>query len=429
MTKSTRICRGRLKRKSNGGHPSLDIVSTRGTELVDKKIVLCVAGSVAAYKAIELARMLMRHGADVTCVVSDAAAKLVRPEYFRWATGNPAVTKLTGNLEHVRLADYGKANLIAAYPATANTLGKLAAGIDDSPVSTVLTVGLGSKTPILVCLAMHASMYENAAVKRNVAFLRKKIEFLEPRIIEGKAKAPEPEDVLDHILKRFGHSSVLRGRRILITAGPTIERVDPVRVITNMSTGKTGVSLAREMISAGARVTVVYGPGREEPPRGARYVPVLTSREMMDAVEKEVRKGADIVIMAAAVSDYTVRSPSKRKISSAKEEIALRLVRNPKIINRIKEICGDLFLVGFKAEAGLSKEGLEKRAIKKMRESGSDMMIANDLGDPRYEKDSDSNQVLIIAPGRKVWSGWKRKEDVARIITGEIEKEYGRRTK
>ena len=183
------------KKKSKRKHPSLDIVESYGTELSGKKIVLCIAGSVAAYKSIELARLLMRHGADVTCVVSDAATKLIKPDYFKWATGNEVVSKLTGNLEHIRLADYKQSDLIIVYPATANTLGKLANGIDDTPVSTVLTVGFGSKIPILMALAMHQSMHENAAVLRNIKFLKQKIDFVSPLMIEGKAKAAEPEDI------------------------------------------------------------------------------------------------------------------------------------------------------------------------------------------------------------------------------------------
>ena len=172
-----------------GRHPSLDIVDSHGVELSGKKLVLCVTGSVAAYKAIELARLLMRHGADITCVASSAVTKLVQPEYFKWATGNSAITKLSGELEHIRLADYNKADLVVVYPSTANTLGKLANGIDDTPVSTVLTVAFGSKTPILMCMAMHASMYDNSAVKRNMEFLKNKIEFFRPMLAEGKAKA------------------------------------------------------------------------------------------------------------------------------------------------------------------------------------------------------------------------------------------------
>ena len=183
------------KKVKKKDHPSLDIVSSHGVELSGRKIVLCVAGSVAAYKAIELARLLMRHGADVTCVTSNAVTKLIQPDYFKWATGNKVITKLTGELEHIRLADYNQSDLVIVYPATANTLGKLANGIDDTPISTVLTVGFGSKIPILMCLAMHASMYDNSAVKKNIEFLKNKIEFISPQMIEGKAKASEPEEV------------------------------------------------------------------------------------------------------------------------------------------------------------------------------------------------------------------------------------------
>jgi len=302
------VAKKKIKKRD---HPSLDIVSSHGVELSGKRIVLCVAGSVAAYKAIELARLLMRHGADVTCVTSNAATKLIQPDYFKWATGNKVITKLTGELEHIRLADYNQSDLIIVYPATANTLGKLANGIDDTPISTVLTVGFGSKIPILMCLAMHESMYDNSAVKKNIQFLKNKIEFLTPQMIEGKAKASEPEDVLEYVLKKFGFTSALKNKKVLMTAGPTIEYIDPVRVITNQSSGKTGVSLASELISAGAKVTFVYGPGKEKPPNGARIINVSSSKEMFNAVKTELKKKFDIVIMAAAVADYIPINPSK----------------------------------------------------------------------------------------------------------------------
>jgi len=152
-------------------HPSLDIVESHGTELSGKKIVLCVAGSVAAYKSIELARLLMRHGANIKCVMSGASTKLIKPDYMKWATGNNVITKLTGNMEHIDLADYKRSDLIIVYPSTANTLGKLANGIDDTPISTVLTVAFGSKTPILMGLAMHASMYECCGSQEHAVFL------------------------------------------------------------------------------------------------------------------------------------------------------------------------------------------------------------------------------------------------------------------
>ncbi len=412
-----------IKKKpiKKNNHPSLDIVSSYGVELSEKKIVLCVAGSVAAYKAIELARLLMRHGADVTCVTSDAVTKLVQPDYFKWATGNEVITKLTGELEHIRLADYNRSDLIIVYPATANTLGKLANGIDDTPISTILTVGFGSKIPILMCLAMHASMYDNAAVKKNIKFLKNKIEFLEPEIIEGKAKASEPEDVLEYVLRKFGFSSILKNKKVLMTAGPTIEYIDPIRVITNQSSGKTGVLLASELISSGAKVTLIYGPGIEKPPSGAKIIRVSTSKEMFDVVKKEMIKKFDIVIMAAAISDYTPENPSKNKIKSTKNKIKISLKKVPKIIDQVKKYQKNVFLVGFKAEANISKKQLITLAKEKMKNVNADMIVANDIGSIRYRKNPESNEVFILDSNKVISSGWVKKDKIAKFIKKEIE--------
>lgn len=412
---------GKRKKSKEKVHPSLDIVNSFGVELSGKKIVLCIAGSVAAYKAIELARLLMRHGADVNCVASNAVTKLIQPDYFKWATGNKVITKLTGELEHIRLADYNQSDLIIVYPGTANTLGKLANGIDDTPVSTVLTVGFGSKIPILMCLAMHASMYDNLAVKKNMEFLKNKIEFLPPQMIEGKAKAHEPEDVLEYILKKFGSSSILKNKKILMTAGPTIEYVDPVRIITNQSSGKTGVLLAAELISAGSKVTLVYGPGIEKPPQGVKVINVSTSKEMFDVVKKEMGEKFDVVIMAAAVADYIPKNVSKNKIRSNKKIIKISLKKAPKIIDQIKKFQKSVILVGFKAESNLSKNGLIDSAKRKLKESDADMIIANNIGSSRYKKNPNYNEVFIVNSGKVRSSGWKNKEKIAKFIRKEIE--------
>lgn len=412
------MAKKKIKKKD---HPSLDIVSSQGFELTGKKIVLCVAGSVAAYKAIELARLLMRHGADVTCVTSNAVTKLIQPDYFKWATGNEVITKLTGELEHIRLADYKQSDLVIVYPATANTLGKLANGIDDTPISTVLTVGFGSKIPILMCLAMHESMYDNSAVKKNMEFLKNKIQFLNPQMIEGKAKAPEPEDVLEIVLKKFGFTSILKNKKVLMTAGPTIEYIDPVRVITNLSSGKTGVLLASELISAGAKVTIIYGPGNEKPSKGAKIINVTTNSDMFDAVKKELKKKYDVVIMAAAASDFTPESISKSKIKSNKKSLTIRLKKAPKIIDLVRKFRKDALLIGFKAETNLTKSALIKSAQKKMKESDADIIIANDIG-KKYQKNPNNNQVLIVDSNKITSSGWKKKEKIVKFIRKEIEK-------
>ena len=403
-------------------HPSLDIVSSDGTELAGKKIVLCISGSVAAYKAIELSRLFMRHGANVTCVASKAATNLIKPSYFKWATGNEVITQLTGDLEHIKVADYKQSDLIVVYPCTANTLGKLANGIDDTPISTVLSVGLGSKIPIVIVLAMHEAMYENPAVVKNTEFLKKKVDFIAPSFVEGKAKAAEPEEVLDFVLKKIGFSSVLRGKKVLITAGPTIEYIDPIRVITNRSSGKTGVLLASELVSAGAKVVFVYGTGTEVVPKGVKVIRVETSQEMLNAVRKELKQKFDIVVLAAAVSDYILEKSSKTKIKSEHEKIVLKLKRAPKIINQIKKIQKDVFLVGFKAETNASKEKLISLARKKIKESNADLIVANDVGIKKYKENPDYNNVIIIDSKKTIESGWKLKLKIARFIRHELER-------
>jgi phosphopantothenoylcysteine decarboxylase/phosphopantothenate--cysteine ligase len=402
-------------------HPSLDIVESYGTELTGKKIVLCIAGSVAAYKSIELARLLMRHGANVKCVMSNASTKLIKPDYMKWATGNNVITKLTGDMEHIDLADYKRSDLLIVYPSTANTLGKLATGIDDTPISTVLTVAFGSKIPIVMGLAMHRSMYENAAVRKNIKFLKNKIDFVSPQMIEGKAKAPEPEDVLEFVLKKFGLSSKLYGKKVLMTAGPTIEKIDSVRIITNRSSGKMGASLASELISAGAKVTLVYGPGTEEPPKGAKTLRVNTVNEMYNQVRKCLKKKFDIVIMAAAASDYVPKNTNSRKIKSDKKELILRLVKAPKIIDYVKKTQKDTFLIGFKAETNVSTNELVKLSKKRLIESDADVIIANDIG-RTYNKNTNYNKVIIIDSKSVTSFPRAKKEKIAKIICKNIEK-------
>jgi len=402
-------------------HPSLDIVESYGTELTGKKIVLCIAGSVAAYKSIELARLLMRHGANVKCVMSNASTKLIKPDYMKWATGNNVITKLTGDMEHIDLADYKRSDLLIVYPSTANTLGKLATGIDDTPISTVLTVAFGSKIPIVMGLAMHRSMYENAAVRKNIKFLKNKIDFVSPQMIEGKAKAPEPEDMLHFILTKFGQSKILKGKKVLVTAGPTIEKIDPIRVITNHSTGKTGVLLASELVSAGAKVTLVYGPGITEPPKGAKIIPVQTVTDMFNEVKKQMKKKFDIVILAAAASDYIPKNQYSKKIKSTKNSLTIELKKAPKIIDHIKKLQKDVFLIGFKAETDISKKELVVRAKQKLRDSKADMIIANDIG-KKYFKDTRYNELLIVDPESVVVIGRNKKERIAKLICKNIEK-------
>jgi phosphopantothenoylcysteine decarboxylase/phosphopantothenate--cysteine ligase len=376
-------------------HPSKEITGSDGKELEGKKIVLCITGSVAAYRAIDLARLLMRHGADVHAVMTQSTSEiLLHSEMMKWATGNDVVTKLTGELEHIRLADYDMSDLVIVYPCTANTISKAASGIDDTPVTSVLSVAIGSKIPLIIAPAMHAAMYENQFIIKNIEALKEQgILFVEPNIEEGKAKVTEPESVLEAAISAT--SGLLDGKKILVTAGSTVEYIDPIRVITNLSSGKMGIAIAKQAISMGASVTLVYGHGTENP-QGIKTIKVMTGQEMRDAVVSEMKNNYDVVFMAAAVSDYAPEAKSDKKIDTRKGKMELSLVSTKKIIDEIKQVSKDTFLVAFKADYGVLESTLADKAYIKIKESGADLVVANDLGLEGSKAGSDNNQVLII---------------------------------
>jgi phosphopantothenoylcysteine decarboxylase / phosphopantothenate---cysteine ligase len=393
------------KRKT---HPSKDILATQGKEILGKKIVLCVTSSVAAYKAIDLARLLMRHGADVYAVMSESSSSmLITPDIMKWATGNEVVTRLTGELEHIVLADTNMADLILVYPCTANTIGKFANGIDDTTVTSVLTVALGSRIPIIVVPAMHKSMYTNDIIAKNIERLNGiGVKFLEPSISENKAKIMEPDLVLHSVIGELNpRQSSLSGKNILVTAGSTLEHIDPVRVITNLSSGKMGNAIAEEAVTAGANVTLVYGHVMRESPRIRNVIRVDTRREMETAVLSELSsKRYDIIVFCAAVTDFAPQHTSSKKIETKKGKILLPLLPTAKIINQVKHISrnDNLFLVAFKAEHQVSDSYLINKAFQKLQECDADLVIANDLGRAGCETGSDRNEVFIIDKEKKV---------------------------
>lgn len=383
-------------------HPSKDITGSEGGELAGRKIVLCITGSVAAYRAVDLARLFMRHGADVHAVMSEATATaLLHPDMMKWATGNDVVTKLTGNLEHIALADYGKSDLIVVYPCTANTIGKAAGGIDDTPVTSVLSVALGSKIPVIIAPAMHEAMYENPFIQENVKKLQRQATFVGPNIAEGKAKVAEPEQMLDAAIAMLAGSGPLAGKKILITAGSTVEHIDPVRVITNQSSGKMGAAIASEAEKMGAMVTVVYGHGMASP--AGRIVRVSTSAEMRGTVAKELKNNNyDVAIMAAAVADYSPAKKSAKKIDTRGGSINMSLVPTAKIVDDVKKVSKSIFLVAFKADHGVSDAALVNKAYDKLKECNADLVVANDIGRKGSAAGSDDNEVFIVDKKRRV---------------------------
>lgn len=396
-------------------HPSKEITGSKGHELDGKKIVLCITGSVAAYRAIDLARLLMRHGADVYAVMSDAAATgLLHPELMKWATGNKVVSKLTGDLEHIALADYGMSDLVIVYPCTANTIGKVVAGIDDTPVTSVLSVAIGSKIPVIIAPAMHEAMYENPFIQANVKKLQiEGITFVSPQISEGKAKVAEPEQILAAVIdtastpeeKKAEVQGLLVGKNILITAGSTIEYIDPIRVVTNLSSGKMGIAIAREAERRGANVTLVYGHGTEEAPEGriGDIIRVDTARQMAEVVSKELRKKKfQVVIMTAAVADFAPATASPSKIDTRKGGLEISLEPTRKIVNEIKKVSGDSLLIAFKADYNVSDSMLVEKAYAKLKECSADLVVANDIGRIGQNAGSDRSEVFIIDPDRKI---------------------------
>jgi phosphopantothenoylcysteine decarboxylase/phosphopantothenate--cysteine ligase len=390
-------------RERREAHPSKDILGRRGKQLEGKKIVLCITGSVAAYRAIDLARLLMRHSADVHAVMTESTASmLLNPEIMKWATGNDVVTKLTGNLEHIILADYGMSDLIIVYPCTANTLGKVAAGIDDTPVTSILSVALGSKIPIIVAPAMHEAMYENIFVQQNVSKLKEHMVFIAPKVEGGKAKVADPEHLLNATISVFSNRAPLSGKRVLVTAGSTIEYIDPIRVITNLSSGKMGVAIAQEAQRMGATVTLVYGHGTLSPETG-RIVRVNTAEEMYKAVVSELSsKRHDIAVMAAAVADFAPAKRSDKKIDTKLGKMELSLVATRKIIDEVKNNSKDTFLVAFKADYCVSESVLIEKAYRKLKECDADIIVANDLGRKGSEPGSDKNEVFIVDRDKKI---------------------------
>ncbi len=388
-------------------HPSKDIIGTKSGELQGRKVVLGITGSVAAVRSPEIARELMRRGAEVYPVMSKSAQEIIHPDLMEWATGNPVVTKLTGKIEHVGLTGERseKADLLLIAPATANTIGKVAVGIDDTTVTSVASTAIGSETPIIVVPAMHQSMYKHSIIKENIEKLKALgIEFVGPRIEEGKAKIADTEEIAEIVVRKLTANGNLRGKRYLVTSGPTIEYIDNVRVLTNKSSGKMGNAIAEEALKRGAEVTVVCGLGSDPPPLRARALTVETTKEMQRTVLQELRgRTYDVAVAAAAVSDWTLPSPRKGKISTWKaSSLNLRLKATPKIVDAMKKTSPKTFVVAFRAEYNVSDKKLVESAYSRLKRAQADLIVANDVSRRGVGFRSETNEVFIIDKAKRV---------------------------
>jgi phosphopantothenoylcysteine decarboxylase/phosphopantothenate--cysteine ligase len=388
-------------------HPSKDIVGTEGNELKGKRIVLCITGSVAAIESPKIARSLMRHGAEVFPVMSPMSQKIIHQYLMEWATGNAVTTELTGKIEHVGLAGdhIEKADMILVAPATANTISKIACGIDDTSVTSVISAAFGARIPMIIVPAMHASMYRHPILVENIKKLRTQgLEFVGPTVVEGKAKIARTRDVIDAVIRKLTTKQDFSGLRLLITAGPTAEHIDPIRIMTNRSSGKMGVALAEEALSRGAEVVLVYGFGMITPPARANVISVETTDQMHEAVVSELRsKKYDVLIATAAAADWRVKKPFARKVSTHElNSLSLELKPTRKIIDYVKKASPHTFLVAFRAEYKRPRKDLIASAHKRLLEANADLIVVNDVGKKGAGFGTETNEVLIIDKERKI---------------------------
>jgi phosphopantothenoylcysteine decarboxylase / phosphopantothenate---cysteine ligase len=390
--------------------------------LAGRELILGVTGSIAAYKAAYLLRELRRQGAGVTVCLTEAATRFVAPLTFRTLSGRPVLTDLFDPqsleaVEHVALAERADAVLVA--PATANVLAKAAHGIADDFLTTLL---LAARGRVVMAPAMDGGMWQHPAVAANVAVLRQRsVTVLEPGIgdlasgLSGSGRLPEVDAIVEALIAQLSPLHDLAGERVLVTAGPTREPIDPVRYISNRSSGKMGYALAASALARGAQVTLVSGPTALTPPAGAVFVPVQTAEEMREAVLHHAAS-ATVVIKAAAVVDHRPKHPATTKIKG-KQDYTLELTANPDILAEVAARSSGAFVVGFAAET----QNVAAYARAKLESKGIDLLVANDVSQSGIGFDADDNEVLLIDR----WGGERRlprmpKRAVADAILGHV---------
>ncbi len=385
------------------------IRSSKTHTLDGRTIVLGITGSIAAVKCVELARELVRRGAQVHAVMTPEALRIIHPNAMEYATGNRTITSITGKIEHVELFGIdGKADLLLIAPSTANTISKIALGIDDTPVTTMATTAIGSSIPVAIAPAMHESMYNHPKIMENLNNLRKMgIHIIPPMIHEGKAKMASPEIISLYVERILGDWS-LKDKKVLITSGPSIESIDPIRVLTNRSSGIMGTEIALECWRRGAEVTVIQAFNGNYP--FINYIRAEGIMDMLDAVMKEIENGYDLFISTAAISDFIIEK-AERKIKT-NSELCLTLREAPKIIREVRK-ASNIQIIGFKAETGVKDDELIKIAREKMREDRLQMVVANDVME-RGMGTRDGRVVIVTEKDEKWVEG--DKSEIARKI-------------
>jgi phosphopantothenoylcysteine decarboxylase / phosphopantothenate---cysteine ligase len=391
-------------------------------------IILGVSASISVYKACEIIRRFQDRKETVQVIMTPNAARLIHPRLLKALTGRQVLVDLfdegvSQNILHVELAKRSSLFLIA--PATANVIGKMAGGVADDFLTTFY---LAVKHPVAVAPAMNEKMYWHPAVQKNIQCLKSRgVHFIEPDRgylacgESGWGRLASPEEIVETGLGMIAQSQSLHGKKVIVTAGPTREYMDPVRFISNRSSGKMGWEMAEEAFRRGAEVTLIYGPAGIYPSPEIEYIQVETGGEM--AREIGVRlKETDILVMAAAVSDYGFSETSREKKKKSAEEPLPELTPAPDILKKLGDEKERIFLVGFAAET----RDLEKYALEKMKSKNLDMIAANDVSRKETGFDSDWNQVTVFRrDGKKVEMPMESKREISRRIWDEIEDLYG----
>lgn len=390
--------------------------------LNEKTIVLGVTGGIAAYKAVELLRLLTKGGATVHVVMTRSATEFVAPLTFQTLSGNPVHTELFNliseqEIGHISLAD--RADLFVIAPATANFIGKLAGGVADDLLTTTV---MATKAPVLIAPAMNCNMYRNPIYQSNESKLRGLgYRFVDPVKgtlacgWEGDGKMQEPVVICEEAIRALSRQD-LRGETVLVTAGPTREELDPVRFISNHSSGRMGYAVARAAWRRGARVILVSGPTSVPVPWGVETVRVTRAVEMRDAVMERLAESS-IVVKSAAVADYRPKERAPGKVKKVADKLSIELERNPDILSEVGKNKGERLIVGFAAETA----DLVTNARKKLGDKNLDMIVANDVGEPGAGFDVDTNIArLIYRDGRVDEPGIMSKERLADLILDRV---------
>lgn len=346
-----------------------------GDHLKDKRIALCITGGIAAIETPKIARHLRRYGADVKAYLTSEAQKFVGPSALEWATEQPIVTELSGMSEHIFTQD-----LVLVCPATLNTINKIFAGIADNAVTTLIASSLGYKKPIYLVPTMHESLFENPFLKENLQKAeRYGMHIIEPRVSEGKKKIPKLENIVAEVCKELSEHPI-KGKRLLVTGGPTPARIDDVRVITNIFKGNLAKAIADEAYLRGADVKLLLGDTGIDVPSYIDSIYHHDIDEYIANVFSELEKGYDAGVFSAAVADYKPVNVAKGKIPSKGALKELKFIETPKVIQKVREQYPDLYMVTFKLESGISEAELLAIADNRIKQ-GYHIVIANRLED------------------------------------------------